>query len=87
MELMGRTETKEKQFQLHQLLQAQQVRREHKVRKARRVRKAKLELRVRVDLLDQLAQQVQLDRKDLQVVEVAVQQDQRVQPVRLEQQV
>jgi hypothetical protein len=51
------------------------------------VRKAKLELRVRVDQLDQLAQQVQLDRKDLQVVEVAVQQDQRVQPVRLEQQV
>jgi hypothetical protein len=79
MELMGRTETKEKQFQLHQLLQAQQVRREHKVRKARRVRKAKLELRVRVDLLDQLAQQVQLDRKDHRVVEVAVHKDRQVQ--------
>jgi hypothetical protein len=87
MELMERMEVKVNQFQQLPTLLVQQVRRGHKVRKARRVRKAKLELRVRVDQLDQLAQQVQLDRKDLQVVEVAVQQDQRVQPVRLEQQV
>jgi hypothetical protein len=87
MELMERTETKEKQFQLHQLLQVQLVRREHKVRKAKGERKAKLELRAQVDQLDQLAQPVQLDRKDHRVVEVAVHKDRSVQPVQLEQQV
>jgi hypothetical protein len=86
MELMEKMETKARQFQLHQLLPVQLVRREFKARKVKRVRKAKQVQLARADRQDLPAQLVQRDRKDHQVAAGAEQQDQQVQPVRLEQQ-
>jgi hypothetical protein len=85
--LMEKMEVKERQFQRHQQLRAQLVHKVHKAHKAYKVRKARREKkemqvhRVQLVLQDQLVRQVQLDRKDHQVVEAEERLDPQVQLV------
>jgi hypothetical protein len=87
--LMEKMEVKERQFQRHQQLRAQLAHKAHKAHKVRKARREKKEMqvhRVQLVLQDQLVRQVQLDRKDHQVVEAEERLDPQVQLVQLVQQ-
>jgi hypothetical protein len=82
--LMEKMEVKERQFQRHQQLRAQLAHKAHKAHKVRKARREKKEMqvhRVQLVLQDQLVRQVQLDRKDHQVVEAEERLDPQVQLV------